>query len=438
MFSQLFVLTARGDTLVFRDYRGDIKQKCTEIFYNEVKQAKDGQPPCFNIDGVNFIFIHTADLYFVVTTKRNVASTFALEFLQRFACICKDYCGVLNENAIQQNFVLIYEILDEVLNFGYIQETSSQALRPFIQNEPAVVEPYDKPKPFPGGAVFGFEKLTIGSDAANRPLGHSSRFAKPKKGEIFFDILEQLLVLVNSEGNVLRSEIIGSIMLRSFLPEGCILVVTLSDELYKLHVANVLGMQLEDYNFHPSVNCQEFESTGKVSVMPSVGELSLMNYRMSGNVTKDRLPFNLDVIVEDSVASKVVDVSMRIHCNIPSDKCADNIVVQFPVPKDTESVSCSGQVTEFSKAKNLVIWNLGKLQGGTIVKAMFKLNGSFGDNTLYKLELDSVSLRFEIPLFVCSRAQVKSLRVSGGVDKITHTTKWTRLITYSDSYVIRL
>jgi hypothetical protein len=33
----------------------------------------------------------------------------------RFACICKDYCGVLNENSIQQNFVLIYEILDEVL-----------------------------------------------------------------------------------------------------------------------------------------------------------------------------------------------------------------------------------------------------------------------------------------------------------------------------------
>ena len=33
----------------------------------------------------------------------------------RFARICKDYCGVLNENSIQQNFVLIYEILDEVL-----------------------------------------------------------------------------------------------------------------------------------------------------------------------------------------------------------------------------------------------------------------------------------------------------------------------------------
>ena len=33
----------------------------------------------------------------------------------RVAGLCKDYCGVLNEEAIRLNFVLIYEILDEVL-----------------------------------------------------------------------------------------------------------------------------------------------------------------------------------------------------------------------------------------------------------------------------------------------------------------------------------
>ena len=38
-------------------------------------------------------------------------------------------------------------------NYGYIQETSSQALKPSIQNDPVVVEPYNKPKQFSGGAV---------------------------------------------------------------------------------------------------------------------------------------------------------------------------------------------------------------------------------------------------------------------------------------------
>lgn len=438
MFSQLFVLTTRGDTLVFRDYCGDIKQRCTEIFYNELKHAKDGRSPCFNIDGVSYIFIYIADLYFVATTKKNISSTCALEFLQRFASICKDYCGVLNENAIQQNFVLIYEILDEVLHFGNIQETSSQALKPFIQNEPVIVEPYDKPQTLYGGAVFGLEKLSIGSDAANKPLGHWSRFAKPEKGEIFSEILEQLVVLIDSEGNVLHSEIIGRILVRSFLPEGSVLGITLNEELYQLRVPNGFGAQLDDYNFHPSVNSAEFDSNGTLSVMPVVGEFSLMNYRMSGNIAKDRLPFSVHLTIEESVLSKILDISVRIHCNVPPDKFAHKMIVEFPVPKTTESVSCTGQIIEFCKPKNLVIWKFANFQGGTVINALFKLNGSFGDSSVYKREVDSISLRFEIPLLVCSGAKVKSLRVTGGVDKLNKSIKWTRLITYSDSYVIRL
>ena len=33
----------------------------------------------------------------------------------RIAGVCKDYCGLLNEEAIRLNFSLIYELLDEVL-----------------------------------------------------------------------------------------------------------------------------------------------------------------------------------------------------------------------------------------------------------------------------------------------------------------------------------
>ena len=33
----------------------------------------------------------------------------------RVSDLCKDYCGVLNEESIKSNFALIYELLDEVL-----------------------------------------------------------------------------------------------------------------------------------------------------------------------------------------------------------------------------------------------------------------------------------------------------------------------------------
>ena len=33
----------------------------------------------------------------------------------------RDYCGVLNEESIRKNFVLIYEGIDEAIDYGHAQ-----------------------------------------------------------------------------------------------------------------------------------------------------------------------------------------------------------------------------------------------------------------------------------------------------------------------------
>lgn len=45
----------------------------------------------------------------------NVSPSFSLELLDRLAKVFKDYCGVLTEEAIRKNFILIYELLDEMI-----------------------------------------------------------------------------------------------------------------------------------------------------------------------------------------------------------------------------------------------------------------------------------------------------------------------------------
>jgi hypothetical protein len=72
-------------------------------------------PHLQNIDGINFLFIKKGGLYFVCTTKFNVSPSFTLELLDRLAKVFKDYCGVLGEEAIRKNFVLVYELLDEMI-----------------------------------------------------------------------------------------------------------------------------------------------------------------------------------------------------------------------------------------------------------------------------------------------------------------------------------
>lgn len=67
------------------------------------------------MDGVNYIHVKVAGLLFVATTRVNVSPSLVLELLQRIARVIKDYLGVLNEDSLRKNFVLVYELLDEVI-----------------------------------------------------------------------------------------------------------------------------------------------------------------------------------------------------------------------------------------------------------------------------------------------------------------------------------
>ena len=41
---------------------------------------------------------------------------------------------------MRKNFVLLYELLDEVIDYGYPQNSSSEALKEFVLNEPTVLK----------------------------------------------------------------------------------------------------------------------------------------------------------------------------------------------------------------------------------------------------------------------------------------------------------
>lgn len=93
------------------------------------------------MDGVSYLHIKEGGVWVVATTKDNISPSFALEFLRRICIIIKDYCGFLSEDAIRKNFVLIYELLDEVIDYGVPQSTSTDMLKTFVLNEPVIVAP---------------------------------------------------------------------------------------------------------------------------------------------------------------------------------------------------------------------------------------------------------------------------------------------------------
>lgn len=64
----------------------------------QVKFWEGGDPPpCFTIDGMNYIYVRKNGLLFAVSTHWNVSPSMFLELLNRLAKVFKDYCGVLSE-----------------------------------------------------------------------------------------------------------------------------------------------------------------------------------------------------------------------------------------------------------------------------------------------------------------------------------------------------
>ena len=73
-------------------------------------------------------------------THSNELSCWNVQLLSRVAKVFKDYCGTLSEESIRKNFILLYELLDEMIDYGYPQVTQTENLKAFVYNEPIVVE----------------------------------------------------------------------------------------------------------------------------------------------------------------------------------------------------------------------------------------------------------------------------------------------------------
>lgn len=122
--SQFFILSRRGDVIVDKINRDDKKASAKEEFYRKIHSLLNSNgstklaPPVFSIDGTNFTYITAKNLYFVATTKYNISPVYILSLLHRISKILEDYCGVLSEVSLRKNFILVYELLDEIIDFG--------------------------------------------------------------------------------------------------------------------------------------------------------------------------------------------------------------------------------------------------------------------------------------------------------------------------------
>lgn len=57
-----------------------------------------------------------------------------VELINRIIQLFADYCGKLTEQDLRENYLLLYEVLDEVDDFGYPQDSSAEVLKNHVFN----------------------------------------------------------------------------------------------------------------------------------------------------------------------------------------------------------------------------------------------------------------------------------------------------------------
>ncbi|KAL8796590.1 MAG: hypothetical protein Q9182_007335, partial [Xanthomendoza sp. 2 TL-2023] len=307
MASAIFFLDLKGKTLLARNYRGDIPMSAVEKFpvlLSEAEEESSAVPPCFSDEGINvgpetvtalqnsctysaqrpptvysnqkevnrkqYLYIRHSNLYVLALTKRNTNAASILLFLHRLVAVFTEYFKTLEEESIRDNFVIIYELLDEMMDFGYPQTTESKILQEYITQESHKLEVQARPP-----------------IAVTNAVSWRSEGIRYRKNEVFLDVIESLNLLVSSTGNVLRSEILGAVKLKCYLSGMPELRLGLNDKVMFETTGRATrgkAVEMEDVKFHQCVRLSRFENDRTISFIPPDGEFELMSYRLNTQV----------------------------------------------------------------------------------------------------------------------------------------------------------
>lgn len=308
--------------------------------------------------------------------------------------IMREYFGVLEEESIRDNFVLVYELLDEVCDHGYPQITEVKVLKEYITqgaNKLAVVKP---PQAVTNAVSWRMEGI------------------KYKKNEVFLDVVERLNLLMAANGNVLSSEILGAVKMRSYLSGMPELKLGLNDKaLFEAQGkagAPKKAVEMEDIKFHQCVRLTRFETDRTISFIPPDGEFELMSYRL--NTTVKPLVW-VETVIESHGRSRV-EYMVKAKSNFKPRSIANNVEILIPVPPDVDTPAFKASMGTVTYVPDLecIRWSIKAMYGGkeAMMKAHFGLPSVTGDEAdSQKWRKKAIQVRFEIPYFTVSGIQVR-------------------------------
>uniref|UniRef100_A0A0E0FRU1 MHD domain-containing protein n=1 Tax=Oryza nivara TaxID=4536 RepID=A0A0E0FRU1_ORYNI len=446
--SALFLLDIKGRVLVWRDYRGDVSALQAERFFTKLLD-KEGDseahsPVVYDDAGVTYMFIQHNNVFLLTASRQNCNAASILLFLHRvvdvriptldpgtqMTCsafslftklVFKHYFEELEEESLRDNFVVVYELLDEMMDFGYPQYTEAKILSEFIKTDAYRMEVSQRPPM-----------------AVTNAVSWRSEGIRYKKNEVFLDVVESVNILVNSNGQIVRSDVVGALKMRTYLSGMPECKLGLNDRVLleaQGRATKGKAIDLDDIKFHQCVRLARFENDRTISFIPPDGSFDLMTYRLS---TQVKPLIWVEAQIEKHSRSRI-ELMVKARSQFKERSTATNVEIEVPVPSDATNpnIRTSMGSAAYAPEREAMVWKVKSFPGGKdyMCRAEFSLPSITAEEAAPEKKAP-IRVKFEIPYFTVSGIQVRYLKI---IEKSGYQAlPWVRYITMAGEYELRL
>lgn len=387
-------------------------------------------------NGINYVFINHNNIYICALTRKNDNVMTMVVFLLSLIEVLTQYFKSLEEESIRDNFVVIYELLDEMMDFGVPQTTDTKILKEYITQD------YYK--------LVRTARQVQPPNAVTNAVSWRKEGILYKKNEAFLDVVESINMLINANGQVLNSEILGEIKMKSKLSgmpdlrlglndKGIFSAGTEDDEAPSaLGSSSARKIEMEDIKFHQCVRLSKFENERIITFIPPDGEFTVMSYRLLSTqfLMKPLILVNCKTVVHKHSR---IEILCSVKAQIKKKSTANDVQIIIPLPEDADTPKFTSEYgsMKWVPEKSCMIWKLKTFPGGKL----YHMRAELGLPAVEDLELEllkkPIKVTFSIPYYTTSGIQVRYLRINE--PKLQYQSyPWVRYITKAgEDYTIR-
>jgi AP-3 complex subunit mu len=405
MISALYLMSTAGEVIIDKQFASRIPRSCLEEYWSKYAaplQDIDDLPGVLTHSRFAFIQIRREDVLLIAVATQEVPPLMILELLDMVANILCGYFKEINEESVRENFSLVYQILEEVFDFGYPLTTEEHILHELVL--PPTLE----------------NKVRTLLDAPSKKRSGHDHNTVPWRGpdikyttnEIFFDIVEYLDCIMDVDGGVVRANVRGVI-------EASAKLSGMPDLILRLHGMDVM----EDVAYHRCVRHARYETDRAISFVPPDGKFNLFQYRCRP-LPNLQPPFYVTPQVTYHNEGGRINIMVGARHGLPSsdtkEKEVHRLTLVIPLPPHVDSVNISsathGSHAFDSKSKKLT-WKIGQLP----TSATPSLSGefSYGKSGMAAAAAqgsmqgtgESVSVYWQVPNYAISGVKVDTVNV---------------------------